>query len=70
MQFLLSLIDVSDIFIFMSITLLLTSIILNPYYGILSLRIKSVKIRNALFLSITLFAITLIIRVFNEVIFV
>ena len=68
MQIPLSLIDVSDVFIFTSLTLMLTSILLNPYYGGLKLRIKSVKIRNALLLSITLFVVTLIIRVFNEVI--
>ena len=69
MQFPLSIDDVSSMFIFTSFTLLLTAIIVNPYYGTLSLSIKSVKIRNALFLSIILFVLTLIIRVFNEVIF-
>ena len=65
----LSLIDVSNIFIATSLTLMVTAILINPYYGKLSMRIKNVKIRNALFLSISLFVLTLIIRVFNQVIF-
>lgn len=61
--------NLNNIFAATSLSLLLVSILLNPYYGKLSLNINNRKIRNALMFSVTLFLLTLIIKVFDQVIF-
>ena len=66
----LSIVDINNIFAVMTFTLVFTSIIMNPYYGKISLEVKSNKIRKATVVSIILFILTLIIRVFDQIIFV
>jgi len=61
--------DVRNIFAIMSFNLLITSMLLNPYYGKISLYIKKNKIRNALMVFIILFFITLIVKIFNQGLF-
>lgn len=66
----LSINDVSNIFAIITFTLVLTSIIINPYYGKIRLGVKSNKIRKATIVSMLLFILTLIIRIFDEFVFV
>jgi hypothetical protein len=70
MTSLLTIRDISNIFAISSFTLLLTSILLNPPLGKLSLQVKNKKIKNALWVSVSLFLMTMIIRVFEQLLFV
>ena len=61
--------DFEVIFAVMSISLVITAMFVDPYYGKIALKIRKKKITNSLVAIVVLFMLTLMIRVFDQVIF-
>ena len=61
--------DFEVIFAVMSISLVITAMLVDPYYGKISLKTRKKKITSSLVVIVVLFMLTLMIRVFDQVIF-
>lgn len=60
----------TNIFAIMAITMVIVSILANPFYGQVRLGVSNTQIRNATIVTVGLFILSLVIRVFDQIIFV
>ena len=69
MELPLNLFDIGNIYEVISLVLIVLNMLLDPYFGMLSLNIKKKKVQRALIITVILFIVILIVRIFDQVIF-